>query len=138
MPRKLKLVRQPEKSNLCGQAAIATLLGITLDKAISLFGGKSGKTDWWQLREVLRGQGRSCAEELQTISETGFTRMPDLAVCKMYWSGRDDMTHWVIKDGDRLLDTANGEFKWGHIPLRNSTNSKLKTPRITSYAYVER
>ncbi len=134
---KLKIVHQPEGSNLCGQAVVATILGITLDKSIELFGSK-GKTDWWQLRDVLQGRGRKCADEMTTISESGITRLPDLAVCKMYWNDRNDRTHWVIKDGDRLLCTIHGEHPWGHIPLRNSTNSKLKTPRVTSYAYVKR
>ncbi len=138
MPRKrLKIVFQPEGSNLCGQAVVATLLGITLDQSINLFGSK-GKTDWWQLRDILRDKGVDCSEVMYPIPVSGITRLPDLAVCKMYWSDREDRTHWIIKDGNRKLCTIHGEHPWGHIPLRNSTNTKLKTPRVTSYAFVER
>lgn len=53
----MKVVNQPKGSRCCGQACVATLIGIPLEESQELFKGlgKSwkGPTNWPDLRDVL-------------------------------------------------------------------------------------
>lgn len=131
--RKLKLVRQPKDSNLCGQACVATILGITLDESIELFGTR-GRTTWKKVIGVLRSRGVKCDNELTIVNGSG---VPVRCIVKIWWGTKENATHWSIRDGDRLLDPHNGEFKWGHIPPRTKENINAKTSRITSYGEIK-
>lgn len=110
--RVLKLVRQPEGSNLCGQAVVATLLGLTLDDGIREFGTR-GATRTRQIAAVLRGRGIECPDRLERFRG----RLPARGILKVkFW--RSWMGHWVLWFDGRLYDPATG------------TSEGLKLPRV--------
>jgi hypothetical protein len=59
----MRHVVQPAGSNLCGQACVATILGISLKEAIKLV-GTEGKTNTKQLVRALRKRGVMCKSKL--------------------------------------------------------------------------
>lgn len=52
----LPWIPQPPGSNLCGQACVAMLAGVTLAESIQVF-GTEGRTSWKQVRGALRHFG---------------------------------------------------------------------------------
>lgn len=65
---KMLLVYQPENSNLCGQACVASIAGVTLEDAIKVFGGKRSGTSTRQVVDALRKLGVECGDKLIRIS----------------------------------------------------------------------
>jgi hypothetical protein len=101
----MKLVRQPPGSNLCGQACIATLLGISLDEAVML----------------ARVEGQTRTKDL-TVALSAF-RVPhaprwtpgpperdDTAL--LYFQSKDrEAAHWVVWHRGKYYDPISGVFR---------------------------
>lgn len=110
--KKLKLVRQGNDNN-CGQCCLATILGISLEKAIEDV-GKKGLTNYRHLIKVFKKYNINC--------DNGCTLGGDHldpAILKFSTSNRKK-SHWVIYFNKRYYDPANGISK--RIPkyLQNS------------------
>jgi len=109
------LVYQPQGSNLCGQACIATVLGITLDEACDLV-GKRGYTSTRHIREALAKRGFNLGDRM---SSPRWRKKPrkGLYLARVKWVARKH-THWVLcmPDG-RVFDPAFGydpDWQGGH------------------------
>lgn len=107
MRKKIKLVRQPTGTNLCGQACVATIAGIELDAARKAC-GTSGKTDGTHLRSALRSLGFTVGERMKKGRPINLTNQ--LAVLK-YQDDKKSLRHWVVFDGRKYYDPAAGTFR---------------------------
>lgn len=125
----MNLVRQPPQSNLCGQACIATICGITLEEAIALMKTK-GKTSTSHLITALKVKGFHPTVGLTRKNKTsGFTWPDDIKICK-FKTGK--ASHWVVRHNDKFYDPAAGVFR--EVP-KYLTNSGAK---LVSYLVVFR
>jgi hypothetical protein len=115
----VRLVRQPPKTNLCGQACVAMVLGLSLAKVRPLF-RKWGLTHTSDLVEALIRGGATGLRELVRVRRG--VPLPALAICRFRWPGLWK-SHWVV--------WAEGRF-WDPEP-----DGKCGA-RLTSYLPVER
>ena len=112
---RLTLISQPPGSNLCGQAVVATLLGITLDASVELF-GHSHSTRTRELVTALRANGYTVPGRLVRVSKR--RHMFVNSIWKVRWkkSGRSHwVLHWGGVDSGRVYDT--GFYNGGVTPL---------------------
>ncbi|MHC4702439.1 MAG: hypothetical protein ACYTFQ_17890 [Planctomycetota bacterium] len=65
----LQFVRQPEGSNQCGQACVATICGITLDESLMIFRCK-GCTTTKRVVTALRQMGVECGDSFRALHLT--------------------------------------------------------------------
>lgn len=133
LPR-IKLVRQPIPSDYCGEACAAMILGITLDESRALFklDGSYPGTKWKDIVVVLRARGVSCSDDQVPI--TG--NLPKLCIVNVQWHHDRPSGHWVVKDGDRLLDPYYGEKPWSSMPLATQSGLSPETKRATHYGEI--
>jgi len=97
------LIYQPDGSNLCGQACVATVLGITLDEACDLV-GKRGLTGTRHIRPALAKKGFRIGPR-QTLKDKQSLRM---YMARVRWKGRKH-SHWVVLTEDgRVFDPSFG------------------------------
>lgn len=99
----MKLVRQPKNSNLCGQACVATLAGISLRDSIDIFRTK-GRTTTKKVRQALRQMGIGSSPRLKR----GFPKCPT-AILKFVHP--DGNAHWVVWHQNKYYDPVAGVFK---------------------------
>ena len=109
------LVYQPLDSNLCGQACVATVLGITLEDSIDLV-GKRGYTNTRHMREALAKRGFSLGHRM-SIKQWLETRSKGTYLVRVRWKDRKH-THWVLIFPDQhTFDPAFGydpDWKGGY------------------------
>mgnify|MGYP003132488658 CR=1 FL=1 len=94
----IELVEQPRSSNLCGQACVAMLAGVTLDEAIKVVGTR-GKTTSLQLGRGLAELGHIlCGCVLIRGNPEKIESSEPILVRTHYFSrytGKE-LTHWVV------------------------------------------
>jgi len=95
----LKMIMQPEGSNLCGQACVAMLLGISLDESIKLI-GKRGKTRTRDLVTALKAKGCDCGTRL--------IRGDFIGDCIIKMTFTRTHSHWIIFYEGKFYDPSNG------------------------------
>jgi hypothetical protein len=100
------LVRQPPGSQLCSQAALATVLGLTLEEVIRRAG--FGRLGEWSMQQVDPRVQPPCDAE-------GWIRTPRpgvVAVCVTIPPDPADqgseVGHTIVWDGSQFLDPADG------------------------------
>ena len=96
------MIKQPEKSKLCGHCCIATILDIPLEDAILAI-GHEGVTEVEELIQFFPNEG-----EVEGISGEEYS------LC--YMMGESKKTgkiyyHWVITKEDRIYDPSLGYWK---------------------------
>jgi len=116
----MKLVRQPQGSDLCGQACVATICGITLDEACML-ARTHGKTDTKHLKRVLHASSVP-HDERRT---RGFPPKGQTAL--LFWKSENGC-HWMVWHKNKYYDPAAGVFR--------KTPKHAKNARVTSYLRV--
>ena len=90
---KFRHVYQGAGTKLCGQACIASILGISLEKAIELVGHANGTTS----REMAKALG------IEGGRKRGDPKIPSLLSVR---EGTIRNWHWVILDGENTIDPA--------------------------------
>lgn len=117
----MKLIKQPENSNLCGQACVAMLLGISLKESIELIGRK-GRTSLKHLKPIL-----------STIYTIGLRKRSNVYIdskvpclLTVTWDYKK-RKHWVIGRLRKIYDPLMGKPS----PLEEYLN-EIKG-RVTSY-----
>lgn len=100
---KINLIRQPDNSNLCGQACVAMIAGISLDESIKLFNSK-GKTRTKQLYHALKKRRISCDEKAIRIKNNN---KPEFCIVIIHYTGYK-YTHWCIWNDNKYYDPARG------------------------------
>lgn len=99
----MKVVLQPPRSRVCGQACVATLLGVSLSVAITLV-RKKGATNMRHLVGPLSDKFMIPEKKLTRIRVD--QSLPDRAIVRVRWNAKE--SHWVVKDGDIIHDPAFG------------------------------
>lgn len=95
---KVRTVLQPPNTNLCGQASSATILGITLDESIIVYGSK-GKTRTRQHIKVFRERGYVVPDKL--VRFRTFVELP--SVCLLH-AVHPCWKHWMAWMNGRVYD----------------------------------
>ena len=119
-----KWIKQPNKP-ICGQVAIAVVIGKSLKEIIKIFGHEHG-TKTKELVKVLRKFGYSCPNKLKRLKQK-----PELAIGKLKHKLKKGW-HWVVIDRDKIYDgvrgTKAGKVKWkrgykitSYLPIKNKT-----------------
>jgi hypothetical protein len=113
---RLRLVYQPEGSNQCGQACVATVCGITLDESLLLFRCK-GCTTTKRVVTALRQMGVECGDRLVR----GF---PEKGSAILKFAHHDGHTHWVVWHLKNYYDPADGisQHPAGYLMLSRVTS----------------
>lgn len=126
----MNLVKQPPKSNCCGQACVATIAGISLDEAIALF-GKRGKTRASDVREALRKRGFDPYGRLVRMCKTSpwISRVWDSATLVVKFK-EGKFGHWVVRHKGKFYDPACGVFR--DVP------KYLANAKVTSFLIVNK
>lgn len=99
----ISLVKQPEGSNLCGQACIAMIAGISLNESIKLFNSR-GKTGTKKLYYALQKRGISCSNKAVRIKNNN---KPRLCIITIHYTGCKT-THWCIWNDNKYYDPVRG------------------------------
>lgn len=118
----MKLVKQPKDSNLCGQACVAMLCGLTLEQAILLVGTR-GKTHTKPLKKALRAFGVHCGDR----RVRGMPNKDETAL--LFWKGGGTKGHWMVWHKGKYYDPVAGVFR--RVPRW------LSESRVTSHLKVE-
>lgn len=106
-------LHQPEGSSLCGQTCVAMAAGVSLDRAIEVFGNRNS-TYTRQLVAALRVLGLECADRLRRVSKNRVT--PPRAILCARWLNRKRkprLWHWVLVWDGRVYDPA-GRYPEGY------------------------
>ena len=94
----MRKIYQGEGTELCGQAVVATISGVSLDRAIEVIGHRKG-TNTKELIAAFSVLGVKAAPRLKRISKK-MPILPKTCVLSMYSKSRD-LGHWgAIIDGE--------------------------------------
>lgn len=119
----MKLVEQTPGSNLCGQACVATIAGVTLDEACMVMRTK-GKTSTKQVKQALLQLGFGTAPRLKR----GF---PKAGLHILKFVHPDRQSHWVVWNNGKFYDPVGYVGKKTPFYLRNSkVTSHLRVYQI--------
>lgn len=99
----INLIRQPDNSNLCGQACVAMIAGISLNESIKLFNSK-GTTNTKKVYYALQKRGISCSNKAVRIKKNN---KPKLCMVIIHYSGCKN-THWCIWNKNKYYDPVRG------------------------------
>ena len=97
----IQLVKQPEKSNQCGQCCVAMVTGVSRLKAISVF-GKTGLTSWGNVRTALANLGKN-----RTVQALGALPLLSVSIVRVKWD-KGSNSHFVVWDNGVWLDPELG------------------------------
>ncbi len=104
----MEIVRQPPKSNQCGQACIAMLAGVTLERAVEVV-GTSGKTRTRDIVPALATFGFFTEPKRTTHRSREWNDLPSALLILHVTNGHS--RHWIIYDGRKFYDPAAGVFR---------------------------
>jgi len=93
-------IKQPVKTNICGQIAVAIIADISLEQSIQAIGRK-GCTTTKQVVNALKKLGYECPGRLKRKPKPEFG-IGHLRYPKQYKG------HWVVVDGDKIYDGIYG------------------------------
>lgn len=131
---------QPENTGLCGQYAIANLLGISPEESIIAFGKPGGNkrktgTGTKDVAAALKKLGYHSDQRMQLI--TADTKLPDLCLIAVGWYGppidsglrRSVAAHWIAYKKGKIICSGYG----------NCSSLKTYTKKYNGYAsgYLE-
>ncbi len=95
-------IEQKPNTKNCGVIAVAVLAEISIKDAASAI-GKNGATTTKQLAKALRLLGFDCPDRCQRKPR------PPLGIGHLTDLKRKGGWHWVVIDGDKIYDGANGK-----------------------------
>ena len=100
---KINLIRQPDNSNLCGQACVAMIAGISLDESIKLFNSR-GSTGTKTVYYALQKRGISCSDKAVRIKNNN---KPKLCIVTIHYTGYKNK-HFCIWNNNKYYDPSRG------------------------------
>ena len=100
---KINLIKQPKDSNLCGQACVAMIAGISLKESIRLFGSR-GKTGTKTLYHALKERGMTCSEKAVRIKNNN---KPKICIVTIHYTGYKNK-HFCVWNNNKYYDPARG------------------------------
>ncbi len=111
---------------LCGQALVATLAEVTLQKACDVIGHERGTT-WAQLRDALRRLDVLAADCLVRVAR--YVDLPMFCIVRLYWNKEE--SHWLLRHDEVVYDPSFGMVDALRLPF-----GKAPFQRITSYGRI--
>ena len=96
---------QPPGSSLCGQTAVAMILGVPLEEGVELVGHRGGTS----LRELEIALGKRGVRLWDRVPGPPPTNGQGLHLCRARWPRGGG--HWIVLEGGRWLDPA-GTYRW--------------------------
>ena len=117
---RINLIKQPEGSNLCGQACVAMIAGISLEESIKLFKSR-GKTRTKQLYYALKERGISCSNKAIRIKNYN---KPKLCIVIIHYSDCKN-THWCVWHNNKYYNPAYGIRKKSNVFERETSFIKI-------------
>ena len=93
----MKVIPQPEPSNVCGQACVAMIANISLDDSIKLFRSKSA-TRTKQVARVLQKLAFQCEDKLKRITKDFILPIAGIYLFKLTYNNKKG-SHWTIWNG---------------------------------------
>jgi len=133
----IEFVKQPLESSLCGQACVAMIAGISLEKSIAIFGKRSSTTTK-DVAVALRKIGFECADKVTRI--TKINEKPPLCMVVVRSKDNRNHNHWVAWNGKHYFDPAlgicerlNGAY-WN--PIDNTAHEYTMEVHETSFLQV--
>lgn len=104
----MKLILQPEGSGLCGQCCVAMAAGVSLKRAITVFGhSRLSGTYTYEVITALRYLGVRCADKLKKVSRKRPT-LPARAVVVIHRPKVDGKKlarwHWMLTWDGKMYD----------------------------------
>lgn len=125
----MKLIRQPSNSNCCGQACVATVCGVSLERAIEVFGTK-GKTNTKKVHDALFKLHHCRPHRYLTRIRNGqIDNWVRTAIVK-FKAGK--LSHWVVWHEGKYYDPGAGVFREAPKYLAEAG------AKATSYLCVEK
>jgi hypothetical protein len=112
-------IKQPEKSRICGQIAVAVITGISVEESKKLIGKNFG-TNTKDIAKALRKMGYKCPNRCKRLKEK-----PKLAIAQVRKPSKKSGWHWVVIHEDKIYDGIDGN--------PDGTVNWIKGQRITSY-----
>jgi hypothetical protein len=107
----MKLVKQPPKSNCCGQACVATVAGISLEDSIEKF-RKRGKTRAADVRDALKKCGFSpLGQAVRMCKSSAWISMLWESATLIVKFKEGKCGHWVVRHKGKFYDPASGVFR---------------------------
>lgn len=111
------MIKQPDKSNLCGQCCLGTILDITLEEAIKLVGHKHAT----RTKELIK-HFKTNKKDLTKKAIFNYS------LCRVHF-GKEKFTHWIIYKNGQIYDPCIGYYvthdEWKEITYHSNS-------RITS------
>lgn len=115
---RMRLIRQPEGSELCGQACVAMAAGVSLKRSVEAFGHRRA-TSTREVVNALRHFGLSCADRLTRLSRAR-PNIPRRAIVVIHRPAvegeRRSKWHWMISWEGQIFDPGgrwpDGYDKW--------------------------
>ncbi len=103
----MKLILQPEGSELCGQACVAMAAGVSLKSAIEAVGHKHS-TSTADIAKALRFFGLTCPDRLVRISRKRPLSTPRAMLVihrpAVQHEGRNSKWHWMLTWDGKVMD----------------------------------
>lgn len=101
----MNLVLQPAGSNQCGQACVAMVAGVSIEKVIGAIGHRHS-TKTREIVAALKALGVECDPRLKRFKNPLLElRTMKIAIIKVRFNGRL-MGHWVVWNDGKILDPA--------------------------------
>ena len=97
------LIKQPLGSKQCGQASLAMLTGISLERAVELVGKKKG-TKTKDLVAAARKLGLDCPDRLKVLGRKTLAEL-ERALVKVKVPGQSNW-HWIAVIDGKVFDPA--------------------------------
>jgi hypothetical protein len=130
----MDLIRQPEGSSLCGQACIAMVAGVSLERAIAAVGhGRRGGTVTREIVRALRSLGVECAEKLRSVNRKRpvLPKRAIVNICKYVvrpdGKRKQRFAHWMVTWDGEIYDPGGA---WPEVYRENGWT-------ITSYLEIK-
>lgn len=124
---KMKLVIQPPRSRVCGQACVAMIAELPLVSVCGVFGHAHATTT----KHVTDALARLGVEAKPLVKATRGFISPEVkrAIIRLHWGSKKAGTHWIVfYDGDFYCPVYGKNPDWNLFPLM----------RYTSYIEVEK
>ena len=129
----MNLVQQPMGSKQCGQACVAMLCGVSIERAIGLVGKKAG-TKTKELARACRKLGYHCDSRLSVIGQNyNWLLAQENMLVKITWEATKTAWHWIVVHDRSIYDPA-----WGNVITDGFEVFELLQGRPTSYLEIRR
>lgn len=112
----MKLILQPDGSNVCGQSVVAMLMNISLVEAIIRFGHVRGTSP----NELFYHLNRHFDMDTNRLTRINKKKaLPSLCIVRICWDDVKSGSHWVIYNKGTIYDSCFGKYPYYELNSKN-------------------